>query len=201
MAERAPARMRPELRSLATNHFQAAAPLGFVIGQHEAIRRTDVSRPRIFHFGRRGLEFEDYQIARGDPGDHREAIGGLYGGVSDYRPYTVDHFRRVGYWALAPLDFDPALRRAGVEPAVESYRAANGRPCGGLIMVVTGWGTQRLSRLLSAVRVKDAAQFDGGDSLLLGGGTTLREGKLMPGWKRLLQSWGVQFQPRTPTSR
>src|SRR5690606_14226119 len=110
-------------------------------------------RPRLFHFGRTGPEFADYVIGRGDPDGLVEAVGGLFGGVSDYRPYTVDHHFRVGYWCVAPLD-DLALRDQGIDDAVRAYTDTAGRSCPGLLMVVQGLaGTQRLTHLLAAARV------------------------------------------------
>jgi hypothetical protein len=189
------------VREMSIRHFQAPAPLGFVLGSREGIHETTISRPNIFYFGRRGFEFDDYRINRGDPSDESEAIGGLFGGVRDYEPYTVNHLNRVGYWCLAPLTDDPLLVRQGVGPALSSYETATGVPCRGLLMAVAGWAnTQCLSHLLSAIRVRDAAQIDGGDSLLMGSGRTLRQGALMPEWKRLLQRWGVEFRPRDEPS-
>jgi hypothetical protein len=188
-----------ELAEIAVRHYQAPAPLGYVIGEREGIRETTIARPKVFYFGRHGLDFADYVIDRGDPLHETEAVGGLYGGVSNYQPYTVNMFNRFGYWGLVPLGGDFQLRQSGVESAVDTYQMATGQHCEGLLLTVAGWvNTQRLSHLLSAIRVKDAVQIDGGDSLLLGSGTTLRQGAFMPEWKRLLQCWGVQFRPRLP---
>jgi hypothetical protein len=188
---------RSDLREIATRHLQAPAPLGFVIGAREGIRETTIARPKIFYFGRHGLDFEDYVIDRGDPLHETEAIGGLFGGVSNYQPYTVNSFNRVGFWGIVPLGTDPVLRQSGVESAADAYQLATGKNCEGLLLTIAGWAnTQRLSHLLSAVRVRDAVQIDGGDSLLMGSDTTLRQGAFMPEWKRLLQRWGVQFRPR-----
>jgi hypothetical protein len=143
------------------------------------------------------LDFEDYVIDRGDPLHETEAIGGLFGGVSNYQPYTVNTFNRVGFWGIVPFGADPALRKCEIESAADSYQLATSSGCRGLLFTVAGWAnTQQLSHLLSAVRVKDAVQIDGGDSLLMGSGATLRQGTFMPVWKRLLQRWGVQFHPR-----
>jgi hypothetical protein len=188
-----------DLAEIAARHFQAPAPLGYVIGAREGISETTVARPNIFYFGRHGLDFEDYVIDRGDPLHETEAVGGLFGGVSNYQPYTVNTFNRVGYWGLVPLGADRLLRQSGVESALSTYQVATGENCEGLLFTVAGWAnTQRMSHLLSAVRVRDAVQIDGGDSLLMGSGTTLRQGTFMPEWKRLLQCWGVQFRHRLP---
>ncbi len=102
-------------------------------------------------------------------------------------------------------------RGAGTEFA--DYRIARGNPdgmneaVGGLFrpiaddepytgdrVIRTGyWG---LAPLLAAVGVRDAVQVDGGDSLLFGRSTDVIVGGLMPEWKRMLQVWGVQFQPK-----
>jgi hypothetical protein len=184
------------LSGLSVEHFQAPAPLGFVVGARERISETAHSRPNVFHFGRgEGTEFENYRIARGDPVGLTEAIGGLFGGVSDYRPYTVNRLIRVGYWCTVPLTCDETLHLAGIDASIRVYHQRSGRVCDGVLLVVAGWAnTQRLTHLLSAIRVKDAVQIDGGDSLLLGGGRTLRQGTFMPEWKRLLQCWGIQFR-------
>jgi hypothetical protein len=180
------ARRTESLRDLEVTHFEAPAPLGSVIGTHEAIEERGVPRPGLHHLGRgSGTAFGDYVIGQGEPSGLAEAIGGLFRCVRAYEPYTVRQFTRVGFWGLAPFD-DPELRRAGLE----------GDRQGGLILFVGGWAnTLRLATLLCAVRVRDAVQVDGGDSLLLGSGRDLRIGEWMPRWKRLLQCWGIQFQP------
>jgi len=176
-------------------HYQATTPLGFVIGTASGIVETKVQRPRLHYFGRwGGHAFADYEIAQGDPFGLSEAVGGLYRGVTDYQPYMVDRFMRVGFWGLAPLKKDPILHEADVDDALDSY-ARSGHGCEGVIVFVGGWAnTLRLTQLLAAIRVKDAVQIDGSDSLLLGRGTQLLLGSLMPPWKRLLQCWGIQFR-------
>jgi hypothetical protein len=105
---------------------------------------------------------------------------------------------RTGYWALAPLTGGPNAQRDVTRRAVDLYQARQSteRPCTGLVMVVAGRAhTRKLSQLLVAVGVRDALQFDGGDSLLLGRGNAVLVGRSMPPWKRVLQRWGIQFQP------
>jgi hypothetical protein len=203
-------RFHDQLVASEVRHFQAVAPLGFVLGARGGICETRVSRPRVHWFGRRsGHDFDSYQIGPGDPAGIEEGVGGLFRAVRDYTPYSVNQYIRVGYWALAPLTEDPELRRHGVAAALDQYadRSSGGAvartPPAGLVLVVAGWAnTQRLTHLLSAVRVRDAAQFDGGDSLLLGYGNSITVGRLMPPWKQVLQCWGIQFQPmEKPSAR
>jgi hypothetical protein len=193
-------RFQEGLGEISSRHFSARTPLGFVIGTREGIVETQVSRPNVFYFGRRGPDFQDYSIAPGDPVDELEAIGGLFGGVRNYEPHGIDRRQRVGYWCLAPLDDDLALQRHGVENARDAYQSRTDRSCDGLLIFVAGLvNVRQLCQLLSAIRVKHAAQIDGGDSLLMGSHSTLRQGTFMPGWKRRLQRWGIQFQPVPPT--
>lgn len=189
-ADHSPSPMRASLF-----HYQATTPLGFVIGTASGIAETKVPRPRLHYFGRwQGRDFADYEIAQGDPFGLTEAVGGLFRGVQDYRPFLLDRFMRVGFWGLAPVDGDPVLARAGMPAALRAYTGP-GRTCPGLLVFVAGWAnTLRLTELLAAIRVKDAVQIDGSDSLLLGQANRLIMGSLMPPWKRLLQCWGMQLR-------
>jgi len=186
-------------------HLQAPFPLGWVLGAHEGIEETTVSRPRIFWFGRgSGMTFADYCVGQGDPVGAEEAVGGLFRGVTGYRTTTVERVMRTGYWALAPLTDGPAAQRDTTRRTVELYQARRraSHPCTGLVIVVAGRAhVRRLNQLLVTIGVRDAVQFDGGDSLLLGHDRSVLLGRSMPRWKRVLQCWGIQFQPRTPADR
>ena len=192
-----------KVKTAQVRHLQATAPLGFVIGRRERISETRVSRPRLQWFGRGpGIGFHSYRIGRGDPVGVDEAVGGLFCAVRDYLPDTVDQFARVGYWALAPLSGDRALECSGVQEAADEYDSRCGWTeeetgrCVGLVLLITGWSsTQRLAELMCEIRVKDAVQFDGGDSLMLGAQGSLMIGSGMSPWKRSLQCWGIQFLP------
>ena len=119
-----------------------------------------------------------------------EAVGGLFRPLTGYEPYSGDRVMRTGYWGLAPLVDNPIARGPALERAI-----AEG--CEGLVVFVAGRAnTGRLAALLASAGVRDAVQVDGGDSLLLGRGRDVVVGRLMPEWKRLLQVWGVQFQPQ-----
>jgi len=196
--------MGPELDASRVRHLQAPFPLGWVVGAHERINETVVSRPRIYWFGRgSGTAFSDYRIGRGDPVDAAEAIGGLFRGVTGYQATTVERTMRTGYWGLAPLAEGPISTRDEIRRAVELYRGSQDAPhgCRGLVVFVAGrFHTRRLCQLLVAAGVSDAVQIDGGDSLLLGQGRSVVLGRTMPGWKRVLQCWGIQFQPRSATA-
>jgi len=178
-----------EARAALVRHYQARVPLGHVIGEREGIHETSIDRPRVHYFGRRaGTEFGDYTIDRGNPVGMTEAIGGLFRPLADYEPYSGDRVLRTGYWGLAPLVDNPVARGPVVDRAIDEG-------CVGLVVFVAGRAnTGRLAALLAGVGVKDAVQVDGGDSLLLGRGTDVVVGKLMPEWKRVLQVWGVQFR-------
>lgn len=190
----APRTVPDETRAALRRHYEARVPLGHVIGEREGIHETSVDRPRVSYFGRgSGTEFTDYQIARGNPDGMNEAVGGLFRPIADYEPYTGDRVIRTGYWGLAPLVDSPVVRG----PAASAARAAIDDGCEGVIMFAAGRAnTGRLAALLASVGVKDAVQVDGGDSLLFGRSTDVIVGGLMPEWKRMLQVWGVQFQPK-----
>ncbi len=196
--------VRSDLSDVLALHFRAPAPLGFVLGAREGISETRKSRPNMSYFGRRGFEFDDYRISRGDPINETEAIGGLFGAVNNYEPYSVNRVQRVGYWGLAPLRGEVFSQPYGVEPSLDRYEAITGRRIKGLLVFVAGWAnTRHLTRLLSAIRVKDAVQVDGGDSLLLAEGGVFRQGAFMPPWKRMMQRWGIQVRPlpeKSPSS-
>ena len=176
-------------------HYGGIAPNGYVLGTTAVVRECTVARPRLHYFGRRaGTSFGDYEIAKGDPGDLAEAIGGLFRVVDDFRPYTISRPMRTGFWGLAPLSASPVLADDDVDAALAAYEA--GRPAG-LIVGVAGWAnTRRLARMLADIGVRDAVQFDGSNSLLFGGDGRLLIGRRMPGRKRLLQAWGFRFVPR-----
>jgi hypothetical protein len=195
-----PAGLRARWEAANVFHYQATAPLGFVVGNASGISETSVPRPRLHYFGRwEGCAFEDYEIAQGDPYGPTEAVGGLFRGVMDYQPFLLNRFMRIGFWGLAPLPGDRILEGAGVESALEAY-ARRGHACRGVIVFAAGWAnTRRLTQRLASIRVKDAVQIDGSDSLLLGRGDTLVLGALMPPWKQVLQCWGIQFRAR-PTA-
>jgi hypothetical protein len=134
-------------------HYQATTPLGFVVSTSSGISETKVPRPRLHYIGRlKGREFEDYEIGQGDPYGYEEAIGGLFRGVTDYRPFLLDRFMRVGFWGLAPFDGDPALKSAGLTSALDAY-VGSGHACDGVIVFVGGWAnTLRLTELLASIR-------------------------------------------------
>jgi hypothetical protein len=179
-------------------HYQATTPIGFVVGEASGVTETRVARPRLHYFGRwGGHTFEDYEIAQGDPFGLSEAVGGLFRGVADYRPYMLDRFLRVGFWGLAPLKGDPVLDRVGMAAALDEY-AGSGHDCRGVVVFAGGWAnTLRLTQMLASIRVKNAVQIDGSDSLLLGRGNQLILGGLMPPWKQILQRWGIQLRAHT----
>jgi hypothetical protein len=187
-----PTAIPSETRAALVRRYQARAPLGHVIGEHDGIRETSVDRSRVHYFGRRaGCTFVDYEIGRGNPDGMTEAIGGLFRPLTGYEPCAAARVIRTGYWGLAPLVENPVARGAAIDDA-----ASGG--CAGLIVFVAGRAdTRQLATLVASVGVKDAVQVDGGDSLLLGRDDEVVVGKLMPPWKRLLQVWGILFRRMT----
>jgi hypothetical protein len=193
-ATASPRTLRTAAREALVRRYEARVPLGHVIGEHEGILEVSIDRRRVYSFGRRnGSAFDDYEILQGNPAGMTEAIGGLFRSVTDFEPHSANRRIRSGFWGLVPLAGNPRIAAADVAGAVEQGMR-------GLIVFVGGRAnTLRLATLFASIGVKDAVQVDGGDSLMLGGGTDMRIGKLMPEWKRMLQCWGVQFQPEDVT--
>jgi hypothetical protein len=194
--------LRPEWQEVKMRHYGTTTPLGFVLGELNGIGETTVSRPFLHYIGRySGHLFEDYSIEQGDPIDLAEAVGGLFRRVARYEPTSLRERVGAGLWGLVPLVGDPILEGTGISDARDKYHSAESptttsAQCTGVVVGVTYWGrTSRIAQILAAARVRDAVQFDGSNSLLFGGGTSIYVGRRMPQRKRFLQAWGIQFRP------